>query len=76
MTHLRSKCTRRNGHGPEQRRPKTLPETRISLSREGLLETIEILSDPKLMNHLKKGIDDVKAGRTLSLSEAHERIGL
>ena len=43
---------------------------------EGLLETLEVLSDPKLMNHLRKGIDDVKAGRTHSLSEAHERLGL
>ena len=43
---------------------------------EGLLETLEVLSDPKLMNHLKKGLDDVKAGRTHSLSEAHERLGL
>jgi PHD/YefM family antitoxin component YafN of YafNO toxin-antitoxin module len=43
---------------------------------EGLLETLEVMSDPKLMNHLKKGIDDVKAGRTYSLSEAYERLGL
>ena len=43
---------------------------------EGLLETLEVLSDPELMNHLKKGIDDVKAGRTHSLSEAYERLGL
>ena len=43
---------------------------------EGLLETLEVLSDPKLMNHLKKGIDDVKAGRTYSLSETYERLGL
>jgi len=43
---------------------------------EGLLETVEVLSDPKLMNHLKKSIDDVKSGRTLSLSEAYERLGL
>ena len=45
-------------------------------SYEGLLETLEVLSDPKLMDHLKKGIDDVKAGRTHSLSEAYERLGL
>ena len=44
-------------------------------SYEGLLETLEVLSDPKLMDHLKKGIDDVKAGRTHSLSEAYERLG-
>jgi len=43
---------------------------------EGVLESLEVLSDPKLMNHLKKGIDDVKAGRTHSLSEAYERLGL
>jgi len=43
---------------------------------EGLLETLEVLSDPKLMNHLRKGIEDVKAGRTRSLSEAYERLGL
>jgi antitoxin YefM len=41
---------------------------------EGLLETLEVLSDPKLMNHLKKGIEDVKAGRVHSLSEAYERL--
>ena len=43
---------------------------------DGLLETLEVLSDPKLMNHLRKGIEDVKAGRTHSLSEAYERLGL
>ena len=43
---------------------------------EGLLETLEVLSDPKLMNDLKKGIEDVKAGRTHSLAEAYERLGL
>ena len=41
---------------------------------EGLLETLEVLSDPKLMNHLKRGIEDVKAGRVHSLSEAYERL--
>jgi len=43
---------------------------------EGLLETLEVLSDPELMNNLRKGIEDVKAGRTHSLSEAYERLGL
>jgi prevent-host-death family protein len=43
---------------------------------EGLLETLEVLSDPKLMKHLKKAIGDVKAGRLHSLSEAYERLGL
>ncbi len=43
---------------------------------EGLLETLEVLSDPELMGNLKKGIEDVKTGRTHSLSEAYERLGL
>ncbi|MDY6952776.1 MAG: type II toxin-antitoxin system Phd/YefM family antitoxin [Thermodesulfobacteriota bacterium] len=43
---------------------------------EGLLETLEILSDSELMHNLKKGIEDVKAGRVHSLLEAHERLGL
>ncbi len=43
---------------------------------EGLLETLEVLSDRELMNNLKKGVKDVKAGRTHSLSEAYERLGL
>ena len=43
---------------------------------EGLLETLEILSDAALMKQLKKGIEDVKAGRTHSLQEAYERLGL
>jgi antitoxin YefM len=43
---------------------------------EGLLESLEVLSDPKLMVQLKEGMEDVKAGRTHSLSEAYKRLGL
>jgi len=43
---------------------------------EGLLETIEVLSDPELIKHLKAALDDVNAGRTHSLSDAYERLGL
>ena len=43
---------------------------------EGLIETLEVLSDRALMNNLRKGVEDVKAGRTHSLSEAYERLGL
>ena len=43
---------------------------------EGLLETLEVLSDPELMNNLKEGLQDVKTGRTYSLSEARERLGI
>jgi prevent-host-death family protein len=43
---------------------------------EGLLETLEVLSDPDLMKHLKKGLKDIEAGKVHSLSEAYERLGL
>jgi prevent-host-death family protein len=43
---------------------------------EGLLETLEVLSDPELIRHLRTAIEDVKAGRTHSLSDAYERLGL
>ena len=43
---------------------------------EGLLETIEVLSDGELMNNVRKGVEDIKAGRIRSLSEAYERLGL
>ena len=43
---------------------------------EGLLETIEVLSDPELIKHLRTAMDDVKAGRTHSLADAYERLGL
>ncbi len=43
---------------------------------EGLLETLEVLSDPELIKQLKVAIEDVKAGRTNSLSDAYERLGL
>ena len=43
---------------------------------EGLLETLEVLSDPELMEHLRAGIEDVKAGRIHSLSDAYERLGI
>ena len=42
---------------------------------EGLMETLEVLSDPDLMKHLRTAIEDVKAGRTHSLSDAYERLG-
>jgi antitoxin YefM len=43
---------------------------------EGLLETMEVLSDPDLMKHVKEGLEDVKAGRTHTLSESYESLGL
>ena len=37
---------------------------------EGLLETIDILSDSETMEGVKKGLKDVKAGRVVSLKKA------
>ena len=36
----------------------------------GLLETIEILADPKTLRGLKAGLQDVKAGRVVRLEDA------
>ncbi|MBN1932251.1 MAG: type II toxin-antitoxin system Phd/YefM family antitoxin [Desulfobacterales bacterium] len=37
---------------------------------EGLLETIDILADPKMMKQLKGSAKDVKAGRLIDIEEA------
>ena len=42
---------------------------------EGLLETIEVLSDPDLMIRLKESIKDVNSGKLYSISQAYERLG-
>lgn len=41
---------------------------------ESLLETVEILSDPKLMAAIKKGDQDIKAGRTLTMGEVFKKL--
>ena len=43
---------------------------------EGLLETIDILSDPELMAAVKKGLEDIAAGNTRTIPEARKRLGL
>ncbi len=43
---------------------------------EGLLETIEILADPELMKNLKKGIEEIKSGKTHTIEEARKRLRL
>lgn len=43
---------------------------------EGLLETMEILADPELMKMIGKGVEDIRAGRTFTIEEARERLGL
>ncbi|MCL7488362.1 MAG: type II toxin-antitoxin system Phd/YefM family antitoxin [Desulfobulbaceae bacterium] len=39
---------------------------------EGLLETIDILADPKMMKQLKGSAKDVKAGRLIDIEKALE----
>ncbi|HIJ97644.1 TPA: hypothetical protein H1009_01000 [archaeon] len=42
----------------------------ISLDEyESMKSTIEILSDPEAMEHLRKSKEDIKAGRTKSVDE-------
>lgn len=42
----------------------------MSMARfEGLMETIEILSDPETMKILRKSMEDVKAGRLVRMDE-------
>ena len=43
---------------------------------EGLLETIEILADRELMENLKKGLEDIGAGKTHTLEDSRKRLGL
>jgi antitoxin YefM len=37
---------------------------------EGLLETIDILSDSRTVEGVKKGLKDIRAGKVVSLKEA------
>jgi antitoxin YefM len=43
---------------------------------EGLLETLEVLGDSELMDHLQKALSDVSAGKTLSIEEARKSLGI
>lgn len=43
---------------------------------EGMIETIEILSDQIFAKRLKKSIEQAKAGKTVSLEKAAVRLGL
>jgi prevent-host-death family protein len=42
---------------------------------EGLLETMEILADAELMKMIRKGMEDIKAGRTFTIEQARKRLG-
>ena len=39
---------------------------------EGLRETIDILADPAMVQGIRKGLDDITAGRVVSAEEAFE----
>ena len=43
---------------------------------EGLLETIEILADPELMENLKRGLEDIRSGGTYTVDDSRKRLGL
>ena len=43
---------------------------------EGLLETIEILGDPELMKDLKRGMEQVRSGKTHTIEQARKRLTL
>ena len=43
---------------------------------EGMVETIEILSDQVFSKRLQKSIEQAKTGKTVSLAEAAARLGL
>ena len=38
-------------------------------SRESLIETLEILSDPEMMRGIARGLEDIKVGRTKTLDK-------
>jgi PHD/YefM family antitoxin component YafN of YafNO toxin-antitoxin module len=42
---------------------------------QSLLETHDVLSDPDLAEQIAGSMEDIRAGRTVSASEAWERLG-
>ena len=43
-------------------------------SRESLVETIEILSDPEMMRGIARGLEDIKAGRAKTLDQISKEL--
>jgi len=43
---------------------------------ESILETMEILGDEEMMAAIRQGMEDIKAGRTMSLDEFKRRLRL
>lgn len=42
----------------------------------GLLETVELMSDPELAESVRSGLADIRAGRVKSLEEVKTELGL
>ena len=43
----------------------TIPKNKF----EGMKETLDIMSDPKLLEDIREGIDDIRKGKTVSLDK-------
>ncbi len=43
---------------------------------EGLLETLDIMSDPEAVKGIEEGLADIKAGRTIPLEEVIKEFNL
>jgi antitoxin YefM len=43
---------------------------------EGLLETVELMSDPELAESVRSGLADIRAGRVKSLEAVKTELGL
>ena len=43
---------------------------------EAIVETLEVLSDPKLMAALRKSAEDIKRGRTYTSDQVRKRLGM
>ena len=43
-------------------------------SRESLIETLEILSDPEMMRGIAQGLEDIKAGRVKTLDQISKEL--
>jgi prevent-host-death family protein len=43
---------------------------------ESIMETLEIVGDPELMQALRQSIKEIEAGQTVSLDELDKRLGL
>jgi predicted transcriptional regulator len=45
-----------------------------TVSRDTMIETLEILSDPELMKGIEKGIQDIEEGRIIPLSQIKKEL--